>query len=239
MALSRAEEWAKAKEFVAEHADELRELDSPGAIFKFCEKKRHGGKSMWPKVRTELRKQLSIDLDQMRADAAAALADKARHLSAAAADAPTVELYTAGELVEKPSREDEDEIEIVPVFAIADLAGDPVWFGSVHPKEREKITNELAVATDAARKAVWLAGQVRDDQGLEVVRVIIHHNHPGLDADALARSGVKHLVAVTPSHVDDPVENPATTICLDAPGYRDWHEHRLSDLLSTPAASGR
>ena len=54
MALSRAEEWAKAKEFVAEHADELRELDSPAAIFKFCEKKRHGGKSMWPKVRTEL-----------------------------------------------------------------------------------------------------------------------------------------------------------------------------------------
>ena len=125
------------------------------------------------------------------------------------------------------------------MFAIADLAGDPVWFGSVHPKEREKITNELAVATDAARKAVWLAGQVRDDQGLEVVRVIIHHNHPGLDADALARSGVKHLVAVTLSHVDDPAENPATAICLDAPGYRDWHEHRLSDLLSTPAASGR
>jgi hypothetical protein len=239
MALSRAEEWAKAKEFVAEHADELRELDSPSALFRYCDTKRHGGKSLWPKVRTELRKQLSIDLDQLRADAAQVLADKARHLSDSSADAPTVELYTAGELLEKPSRDDEDEIDVVPVFAIADRAGNPVWFNSVHPKEREKITDELAVATDAARKAVWLAGQVRDDQGLEMVRVIIHHNHPGLDADALARAGVKHLVAVTLSHVDDPAENPATTICLDAHGYRDWHEHRLSDLLSTPAASGR
>jgi hypothetical protein len=239
MALSRAEEWAKAKEFVTEHADELRELDSPSALFKYCEKKRHGGKSLWPKVRTELRKQLGIDLDQMRADAAQALADKARHLSDSAADAPTVELHTSGELIEKISRDDEDDIEIVPVFAIADAAGNPVWFNSVHPKDREKITDELAVATDAARKAVWLAGQVRDDQGLEMVRVVIHHNHPGLDADALARSGVKHLVAVTLSHVDDPADNPATGICLDAHGYRDWHEHRLSDLLSTPAPTGR
>ena len=113
MALSRAEEWAKAKEFVAEHADELRELDSPSALFKYCEKNRQGGKSLWPKVRTELRKQLGIDLDQMRADAAAALADKARHLSDSSADAPTVELYTAGELLEKPSRDDPDEVEIV------------------------------------------------------------------------------------------------------------------------------
>ncbi|ETD34320.1 hypothetical protein [Williamsia sp. D3] len=239
MALSRAEEWAKAKEFVAEHADELHDLDSPSALFKYCEKKRHGGKSLWPKVRTELRKQLGIDLDQMRADAAAALADKARHLSDSSADAPTVELYTAGELLEKPSRDDPDEVEIVPAFAIADLAGDPVWFGNVHPNDRDKMTDELAVATDAARKAVWLAGQVRDDQGLEMVRVIIHHSHPGLDAAALARAGVKHLVAVTLSHVDDSAENPATAICLDAPGYRDWHEHRLSDLLATPAASGR
>lgn len=238
MALSRAEEWAKAKEFVSEHAVELRELDSPSAIFKYCEKKRHGGKSLWPKVRTELRKQLGIDLDQLRADAAQALADKARDLSESAADAPTVELYTAGELVEQPSRDEDDEFEIVPVFAIADADGNPAWYNSVHPKDRDKITDELAVATDAARKAVWLAGQVRDDQGLEMVRVIIHHNHPGLDAAALAHAGVKHLVAVTLSHVDDPADNPATAICLDAHGYRDWHEHRLSDLLSTPTPAG-
>ena len=162
MALSRAEEWAKAKEFVAEHADELRELDSPGAIFKFCEKKRHGGKSMWPKVRTELRKQLSIDLDQMRADAAAALADKARHLSAAAADAPTVELYTAGELVEKPSRDDPDEVEIVPAFAIADLAGKPDSFAGGIGGHRQLIGDLLALFGVHTAKPHRVSGQVGD-----------------------------------------------------------------------------
>lgn len=239
-ALSRAQEWDKAKSFVAERADDLRQFDTPGAIFKYCEKNKHAGKSLWPKIKTEIRKQLDIDLDQLRADAAQAVADKAHKLSQSADGSPTVELYTSGELVEKPTRNeaDEDDIEIVPVFALTDVAGNPVWYNSVHPNDRDKITDELAVATDAARKAVWLAGQVRDDQGLEMVQVIIHHSHPGLDPDALARAGVKHLVAVKLVHVDDPADNPATAVCLDAHGYRDWHEHRLSDLLPNAIAGG-
>lgn len=237
MALSRTQEWDKAKRFVAAHADDLTALDTPGAIFTFCESHRHTGKTLWPKIKTELRKQCGIDMDQLKADAAQAMADKARTLSQDAAGAPVVELYTAAELVEKPSRDDEDEIEIVPVFAICDRDGNPVWFNSLHPKDREKVTTELDAAADVARKAVWLAGQVRDDQGLEVVRVILHHNHPGLDAEALARAGVKHLVAVQLVHVDDPEANPATSICLDAHGYRDWHEHRLADLLPADVAA--
>lgn len=222
---SRKDEWDKAAKFVADHP-ELAELETHAQIYRFCDENKHTGKTLWPKVKTELRKQHGVDYDDLRARAGEIAQARADELSTLADGAPLVELYTAGELIE---REDGTE---VGAYAITDSEGTDVWYGTFHTAEAERITDSAAAATEAVTKAIWLAGKVREDAGLDVVAVRIHHSHPAIDQARTARAAIAASAALTLVHVGDDVDNPALAVCLDKPGYRDWHEHRLADLLA-------
>lgn len=220
---SRKDEWTAAAKFVAEHPA-LAEMDSHAAIYRFCEENKHTSKTLWPKVKTELRKQYDIDYNELREQAGHIAEQKAAMLEERAATAPVVELFCAGELI------DTDD-GAVGVFALTDSEGAAVWYGTLHANDMKRIEDTAGAATDAVSKAIWIAGKVREDAGLEVVAATIHHTFPGIDREAAAKAAVKAGVGLNLVHHDHADENPAMAVALETPGYRAWQEHRLSDLL--------
>ncbi|KXO95801.1 hypothetical protein AXK56_16445 [Tsukamurella pulmonis] len=220
--MSKADEWEKARKFVAEHP-ELAEMDSHAAIYKFCDSKRHTGKTLWPKVRRELEKQYNIDYAELKAQAAERTAQRAEELKNVGDDVTRVELYTFGEMIER------QDSSFMGAFAITDSEGADQWYGNIH--RSRGIETDPAAATEAVCSAIWLAGKVREDADLEVIAATIHHSYPDIDADRVDAASVRNSVAVTLTHVDAE-NNPASVTCLEKPGYRDWQEIRLRDLIT-------
>lgn len=210
-------DWQTAKDAVRDGADELRAATTHREIREWGTTARVATKRLWPKVKTELRKQLDIDYDALRA---ATTEREAAEIATAAesGDAPTIELYCAGD----------SEVGTYAVCAADDDTES--WYGDFHDKDliyREG--DDLSAERSAADKAVYLAGQARLDAGLDTVRLVLHTSHHDLDADALAATASRHRVALTLELTD---QNPAVAMCR-APGYRGWREIRLSSLFTT------
>lgn len=220
--MSKADEWEKARKFVEAHP-ELADMDSHSAIYKFCDSKRHTGKTLWPKVRSELHKQYDIDYAELKAQAAERTAQRAEELKNVGDDVHRVELYTFGEMVER------QDGSFTGAFAITDSEGADQWYGNFH--RSRGIETDPAAATEVVCSAIWLAGKVREDSGLEVIAATIHHSYPDIDQDRVATASVRSGVAPTLVHVDAE-NNPAQATCLEKPGYRDWQEIRLRDLIT-------
>src|SRR3546814_17781179 len=93
MTVSAATEWEQAADAVRTAADELRTSDS-SAIRAWAKKNKLLSRSMWPKVKRELVKQLALDYDVLP-DAEATNTKK--EIAQAAATAPLVALFAAGD----------------------------------------------------------------------------------------------------------------------------------------------
>ncbi len=211
-------DWDAAATAVTDGADELRAASTHREIRAWAESAGMANRKLWPKVKTELRKQLDIDYDALRS---ATTEREATEVAAAAEliDAPTVELYCAGDA----------EVGTYAVCAAAD--DHESWYGDFHPKDTiYREGDELSAERSAADKAIYLAGQARQNAGLDAVRLVLHTSHHDLDTASLAATASRHRVAVTLELSD---QNPAIALCR-APGYRGWREIRLSSLF-TPA----
>ncbi|MFW0797667.1 hypothetical protein AAFP30_27945 [Gordonia sp. CPCC 205515] len=210
---STAHEWDTAATAVADHADTLTTAHTHREIRAWAEE--HGliSPSMWTKIRTELRKQHDIDYDQLRA---ATLRRESSEVAAAAADAPTVVLCVAGDAE-------------IGTYAICPPHNDhESWYGTFHPKDKTyKAGDDQSAELSAAQKAVFLAGKLREHLDVPALGVTILTTHPDLAAEDITADAVRARVAVTVEHVE---ENPAVAL-VRAPGYRQWREIKLPNLL--------
>ncbi|MGK9274388.1 hypothetical protein KXR83_25660 [Williamsia muralis] len=212
--MTQDQDWDTAEQAVTDGADQLRTATTHRDIRAWAQDAGVATKRLWPKVKTELRKQLDIDYDRLRDDTVAA---EAAEVDAAAADAPVIELFCAGD----------DEVATYAVCAVRD--DHESWYGQFHDKDIVyRPGDDLSAERSAADKAIYLAGKAREKAGLDTVRLILHTSHHELSAELLASTASRHRVAVTIELTD---QNPAIALCR-APGYRTWREIKLDSLFT-------
>ena len=217
-----ADEWDKAAQAVRGAAEELRGADT-AALRSWAQTNKLLSRSMWPKIKRELYKQLDIDYDTQRETETAA---RQQAVAAAAAAAPLVELYAAGD--------ERGSFAVLPGPAVNDgsdaAVNDAAWYGTFHEKDTiYRAGDQDSADNSAAGKAVFLAGKVREAQRLDAVRLLLHISNPHLDGNRLAGTAAKAGVAL---ELDITDANPACEYC-ERPGYQAWQAIRLTDLLVT------
>ncbi|MBY4212620.1 hypothetical protein HQO27_01715 [Rhodococcus fascians] len=208
---SAAEEWDQAAAAVRGAAHELRTADTAG-VRSWAENAGLFSRSMWPKIKRELYKQLDVDYDTLRAWEGEHVTEQ---VAEAAASAPLIELYAAGD--ERGS------------FAVVGAGEDTAWYGTFHAKDAVFRHGDQDSADDsAAGKAAFLAGKLRDELGVTAIRLILHICNPNVDGTRLAAIAAKHGVHLERLNISD--DNPAVVWC-EVPGHRAWQAIRLRDLL--------
>lgn len=209
-------EWDIATAAVSDNAELLRAMSTHGEIYRWAKDNDLTGKTMFPKIKAQLRKQLGIDYERLRE---ATTEQRVEELAAAAAGAPWIVLCAAADDTEQR-------------FAITDCEGEALWYSTFHPDDRFYRGNQASALLSAAEKAVYLAGQARREAGLEHVRLLLRVCGHGLDPAALSGAAVAAGVVVHLEVVER--DNPALEWC-SAPGFRSWREARLDTL---PGAGG-
>ncbi len=211
MTVSAATEWEQAADAVRTAADELRTHDS-SQIRAWAKRNNLLSRSMWPKIKRELVKQLDLDYDVLR-DAEAR--QRKTEIAAVAQSAPLVELFAAGD---EGGR-----------FAVLGPVDDAAWWGAFHENDTIfKKGNQRSADDSAAGKAVFLAGKAREDANVPAVRLLLHMSNPEIDGNSLAGMAAKHGVALELDITDD---NRAVDWCETESGYQAWQAIRLSDLF--------
>eukprot|EP01133_Synstelium_polycarpum_P028380 gene28380-34430_t len=156
MTASAATEWEQAAAAVRAAADELRTSDS-SAMRAWAKSNNLLSRSMWPKVKRELVKQLDLDYDVLR-DAEAT--KRKNEIAEAAATAP---------------------------FAVLGPVDDAAWYGTFHKNDTVfKEGNQRSADDSAAGKAIFLAGKAREDANVPAVRLLLHISNPEIDGNSLA-----------------------------------------------------
>ncbi|MDJ0396166.1 hypothetical protein QMK17_22875 [Rhodococcus sp. G-MC3] len=213
-------EWDQAAAAVREAQEQLRAADTT-ALRSWAEEAGLFTRSMWPKIKRELYKQLDLDYDVLRAHEAEQVTGE---VADAAASAPLVELYAAGD--ERGS------------FAVVGDGGEETaWYGTFHAKDAIFRRGDQVSADDsAAGKASFLTGKLRAELGVPTIRLILHISNPGVDGIRLAAITAKHGVHLQQLDITD--DNPAAQWC-EAPGHRAWQAIRLTDLLVDDTAVQR
>ena len=133
-----------------------------------------------------------------------------------AADAPQVTLYAAGD-------------SEVNSFAICSEHGEDPWYGEFHPND--KVTDQDGADICSARKAIYLAGQAREQENLDLIGLHLVVSNHRVTAEAVQRDSLRHKVFVTIDVVDGDEDNPALEVCR-LPGFRSWREVSLTDLVA-------
>ncbi|WP_280301189.1 hypothetical protein [Nocardia abscessus] len=208
-----SEEWDTVTAAVAEHADELKGMTSHGDIYRWAKAHDLTSRTLFPKFKAQLRRRLGIDYEQLRD---AATTQRAEQLADAAADAPQIVLWAAGD----------DDYER---FAVCDVEGEALWYSTFHADDRlYRGGDPTSASTSAAEKAVYLAGQARREAGLDTVRLRLRVCDARVDAAVMTSAGVAAGVLVSVEVVEE--DNPASEWCR-APGFKNWRESRLAALI--------
>lgn len=210
---SDAKDWDTARDSVRDNADTLAAMTSHSELFAWA--KEHGidNGSLFRKWKTELRKQLHIDYDALRQKA---FDTRLAEMDAAADAAPRVTLYAAGD-------------SEVNSFAVCSEHGEDPWYGEFWDNDR--VDDQDSADLEAARKAIYLAGQARDYNKLDLIGLRLVVSNHRVTTRALQRDILKHSVVVTVEVVDNGEDNPALEVCR-MPGFRTWREVSLTDLLA-------
>ena len=117
-------------------------------------------------------------------------------------------------------------------FGITDEDGDPLWYGQFYHVMDEQSAGEM----EAAKKAVWLARKIADENTIDKINLILKvdaqwlryankwasDTKTGGKARQLMESAIKNRVYLKVEHVPG-IDNPADeyTTCS---GYLNWHD---------------
>ncbi|WP_222114193.1 hypothetical protein [Gordonia paraffinivorans] len=211
--INDASDWNTARDAVRDNSAELKAMSSHTELFTWAKSNGIDTGSLFAKFKTELRKQLHIDYDELREQAFSA---RLEEMAQQAAGVPQVTLYAAGD-------------SEVDSFAVCSEDGEDPWYGEFH--ENDRVTDQDSADISAARKAIYLAGQAREQESLELIglRLVVSNHH--VTADSVQRDSLRHKVFVSIEVVDNGEDNPALEVCR-LPGFRSWREVSLTDLLA-------
>lgn len=212
MSTTTAQDWDTAAAVVRDHADDLSAMTTHSELYTFAKENDLATKLLFPKFKTELRKQLRIDYEQLREQT---LTARVKELEAQGKQAPTVELFAAGDIE-------------VNSFAVCRANEEDPWYGTFHENDQVQTQDEADLS--AARKAIYLAGKARENAGLEVLHLQLQVTNHAVTTKALMRDMLKNQVWVSVEIIDDPNGSPALELCR-APGFRGWREVSLNDLM--------
>lgn len=206
-----ADTMAIAK-LVHAHADELTSMSEAKEFVDFAQANDLWSKKSFPAFKTAL-KQLDIDYDEV---AATNRRNRIAELAEAAATAPTITLFAAGD----------DEVSS---YAICLADGTVAWYNTFHEDDSSHVEGDQDSADrSAAGKAIFLAGQAREWVDADAIRLTLRISNHRLDVEdkALANEALKARVALTLDVVDDEAANPALEWCREA-GSKQWRETSL------------
>ena len=214
--VSTAQEWDEIAALVAEHSDDLTALESHGDLYRWAKDNDLATKRKFPKFKTELRKQLSIDYDELRETAKAnyeqEIKEKAEQLNETSANGPRVVLNAAGD---------------AEVNSYAVCTGEKVlWYGEFFADEKGYEPGDQASADTAAmQKAVWLAAKAKEAAQVDTLMLELHVlNH---EVPAPVAACVKGGLGLE-FHIDE--DAPALEWCREN-GFQSWREVVLQDLI--------
>src|SRR6478735_12471244 len=143
---------------VHEHRDARAGLEDQASIYAWAKENGFATKSLFPKLKIELHKQLGVDYEAMRE---AAYTLRQEQIAAAAVDGPLIEIYTAADGQGS--------------FAVCGPDGAVVAYGSFHSDDRVFIEGDQTSADlSTAEFAVFIAGQAREELDVEAVRLRLH-----------------------------------------------------------------
>lgn len=123
-------------------------------------------------------------------------------------------------------------------FGICDQAGEPVWHGRDFDENDEQSAAEMA----AAKKAVWLAGKVREREGLPVLKLNLNvdaqwltyaNAESGGGKAAELRAAANRAGIVLNVNWIPGTENPADHWTVSG-GFLKWHD-RIDHIEVVPA----
>jgi hypothetical protein len=216
-----AQAWEQAKKTVADNSEALSTLDSHAAIYAWAKENGMATKILFPKFKTELIKQLSIDYDALREQAYTQRRDQ---IAAAAADGPLIELFTAAE----------DEVRS---YAICGPDGAIVTYGEFHENDRTYHHGDQDSADrSVAEFALFIAGQAREEANATAARLRLHvlNHEVAADDPVLVRAALRGHIDLT---IDIDQDSPALEWCREN-GYKTWRETRLTTLFADEAVAG-
>lgn len=192
-------------ELVTENIDELREMTSHRALKQWAENHDLMTQARFPRFKKALLEH-GIDYAEMRSGARAERAAAATHEITLFSDAKASRLR----------------------FGICDQDGAPVWHGRDFDEEFEQSAAEMA----AAKKAVWLAGKVREREGLDILKLnlmvdaqwLVYANREfgGGKAAALRAAAMKAGLVLNVEWLPG-TENPADEWTV-ATGFLKWSD---------------
>lgn len=211
--ISEAQAWEKAAHIVSEHSATLKTLETHAELYAFAKEHSLNTVSLFPKYKTELRKQLDVDYEQMRDRAQR---QRLAEIESAAQSSPNVILYCHGDAE-------------VSAFAVCGQDGEHAWYGEFHENDHEyRAGDQDSAELSAASKAVFLAGQIRLALNLDAIRLTLRTPAHQVGAAELARAAIRAGVSVEVEVLD---ENPALEV-VRLPGWQSWREIRLTDLVT-------
>ena len=214
------------KKFVEENI-KILQMMTRGQIINFAQKSGYNNASAFSHVKKNLL-QNGIDLDKMREEETGerkAVLSEAKHEVCFYSDA------NAG----------------YGKFGITDENGNPIWWGKFFDDDvDEQSKSELA----AAKKAVWLAGIIREQIGEESIKLTLkvdaewlcfanEYNGSGYGGKAtqLARKAVACGVHLVVEHVSSE-QNKADQFTRKI-GFKKWQNNDLVSLVTPPPAENK
>ncbi|MHA4855157.1 hypothetical protein L1080_037485 [Rhodococcus sp. MSC1_016] len=215
---SSAADWDKVEQLVKSNERELATMADHLALRQWATDNGLATKALFPKFKTVLLKRCDIDYGALREQAHEA---EREQLSEAAAAAPTVELYAAGD----------DE---AGTFAVCGPEGAVAWYGEFFDDDKTYTAGDQTSADlSAARKAVFLAGKTREELDVDAINLTLHvlNHEVGPHNLSLAATRVRVVVTV---EIDN--ESPALEWCREN-GYKNWREQNLNHLVAPDTAA--
>ena len=211
-----AQEWDEIAAIVAENAEDLKELTSHGDLFRWAKDNDLATKTKFPKFKSELRKQIGHDYDELRAIAKESyeqdIQQKAQELNEKAEQGPRLVLNTAGD---------------AEVGTYAVCAGESVlWYGDFFEDDKDyEEGDQTSADVSAMKKAVWLATKIKEAAEAETLMLELHvvnHEVP-VPTSACVKAGLG-----LDFQIIDGV--PANEWCREN-GYKSWRQVSLPELV--------
>lgn len=134
-------------------------------------------------------------------------------------------------------------------FAVCDKNGDPIWYGRFFPNDTDFNGEQSSGEMAAAKKAVWLAGKVREALGLGAIHLTLRvdaewlcwansvatddNSKIGGKARVLGEFAQRMGIILKVEHIPG-ASNPADqyTVCS---GFKNWRDNDLRSLAAMPA----
>lgn len=210
------DQWEEAAAAVSGDAETLKDMSTHAEIYTWANERNLATKTMWPKIKVELKKQLKIDYeelrDQTRKRRAAELIEAQKALNEAAEGGATISINAAGDAEAN-------------TFAVC-CGEDVLWYGEFYKDAKAYKGTQLQADQDVANKAVFIAAEAKKAAGLDTLILdltVINH-----EVKAPVASCVKHGLALKFSIADQGA--PALAWCREN-GYKTWREVDLTELI--------